>query len=453
LSSYFLVWKKIVVIILTIAVFGLAAHSHNLKTQLDTVKEVKAAEILGAIKDVTLLRSVIKPVALNRVVRPFLKQAAGALCGMIEGGGLARWMANKPLILASQLASEQRAFDRAKHLLERAGYDVVVFKQRPGGGHPLESAIASGSAVGVLDLSVMEIAEDALGCGTGASKTRLEAAGRAGLPSVVAPGGIDSVSLKVPVPPKFRGRVLLESGPGQMLIRSTVAECREIGRILALKLNRHLGPVTVCLPLRGLSRLSSPGQPFHDPDADKALFESLESHLRKGIRVIRVKTTGEETPFLETCARALLMNLKRREKELPMLRSVEFLKEAPQLVLREAARLLQHLSFVSGEWVAPKHGIPHGLYFVLDGTIEVLENDNVVGRFRQKFSLGGKFVVIDSEEKIVCTLQGKWASYSSAARSSRTPPAQPFSPRAVRCRSTASPPAASKAVSSSPPST
>jgi len=46
-------------------------------------------------------------------------------------------------------------------------------------------------------------------------------------------------------------------------------------------------------------------------------------------------------------------------------------------------------------------------------TVEVLdENDRPVGTFKQKlFSIGGKFDVLDLQEKPVCTLQGKWTSW------------------------------------------
>ena len=45
--------------------------------------------------------------------------------------------------------------------------------------------------------------------------------------------------------------------------------------------------------------------------------------------------------------------------------------------------------------------------------VDVLdENDRVVGHFKQKFfSIGGKFVVLDSEDNPVCTLQGKWTRW------------------------------------------
>lgn len=46
--------------------------------------------------------------------------------------------------------------------------------------------------------------------------------------------------------------------------------------------------------------------------------------------------------------------------------------------------------------------------------VEVLdENNTLVGSFKQKlFSIGGKFSVLDAQDKEVCTLQGKWTSWS-----------------------------------------
>ncbi len=47
-------------------------------------------------------------------------------------------------------------------------------------------------------------------------------------------------------------------------------------------------------------------------------------------------------------------------------------------------------------------------------TVEVLdENNNLVGKFKQKFfTIGGKFDVLDANDNVVCTLQGKWTSWS-----------------------------------------
>ncbi len=40
------------------------------------------------------------------------------------------------------------------------------------------------------------------------------------------------------------------------------------------------------------------------------------------------------------------------------------------------------------------------------------ENETLIGSFKQKlFSLGGKFAVLDDEDKEVCMLKGKWTSW------------------------------------------
>jgi len=46
-------------------------------------------------------------------------------------------------------------------------------------------------------------------------------------------------------------------------------------------------------------------------------------------------------------------------------------------------------------------------------TVEVLdENDKIIGYFKQKFfSIGGKFDVLDANNNVLCTLQGKWTSW------------------------------------------
>lgn len=56
--------------------------------------------------------------------------------------------------------------------------------------------------------------------------------------------------------------------------------------------------------------------------------------------------------------------------------------------------------------------VKRGISLVLS-KVEVLdENDRTVGFFKQKlFSIGGKFDVLDTQDRVVCTLQGKWTSW------------------------------------------
>ena len=56
--------------------------------------------------------------------------------------------------------------------------------------------------------------------------------------------------------------------------------------------------------------------------------------------------------------------------------------------------------------------VKRGISIILS-TVDVLdENDNLVGKFKQKFfSIGGKFNVLDANENVLCKLQGEWTSW------------------------------------------
>lgn len=63
----------------------------------------------------------------------------------------------------------------------------------------------------------------------------------------------------------------------------------------------------------------------------------------------------------------------------------------------------------SGE---PVLTVKRGTSFILSKVDVYDGNNNLVGRFKQKFfSIGGKFDILDPDENIVCTLRGKWTSW------------------------------------------
>jgi uncharacterized protein (UPF0261 family) len=142
----------------------------------------------------------------------------------------------------------------------------------------------------------------------------LEAAAKSGTPAIVVPGCVDMVNFGSPesIPAKFAGRKTYAHNPQATLLRTNAAECTEIGKRIAEKVNMSTGPVTVLLPLAGVSALSSPGQAFHDPEADLALFNSIKSNLRPGIRVVEMDATVNDPFFAEACANALLENIRRK---------------------------------------------------------------------------------------------------------------------------------------------
>jgi uncharacterized protein (UPF0261 family) len=74
----------------------------------------------------------------------------------------------------------------------------------------------------------------------------------------------------------------------------------------------------VYLPLRGISVLSSPGGPYHWPEADAALFESLRTNLRKDIPLHELDMNINDPAFATAMANGLLaMGLKRTNTNAP----------------------------------------------------------------------------------------------------------------------------------------
>src|SRR5688572_5909256 len=109
-------------------------------------------------------------------------------------------------------------------MLERAGYEVLVFHATGNGGLALESLIADGLIAGVLDITTTELADELVGGVLSAGPGRLTAAGRRGVPQVISVGATDMVNFHAPetVPPQFDGRTFYRHNANVTLMRTTV---------------------------------------------------------------------------------------------------------------------------------------------------------------------------------------------------------------------------------------
>ena len=280
------------------------------KLMVSTLASGNTAQYVG-VKDIVMFPSIVDVAGLNRISREILSRAAGAICGMVETPPSTG--ADKPIIAASQFGNTTACVDHARRLLEKEGFEVLVFHATGSGGRTMESLIESGMVRGVLDITTTEWADEVVGGFLTAGPTRLEAAARRGVPAVVTPGCLDMVNFYGPdsVPAKFNGRTFYQHNPQVTLMRTTPDECREIGRQIAARLNLSTGPVTVLLPRKAISIISAPGQKFHDPAADTALFEAIRAELRRDIEVIEMDCAINDAEFAEACVRALLKNVGR----------------------------------------------------------------------------------------------------------------------------------------------
>ena len=282
------------------------------KVMVSTLASGNTAPYLGT-KDIVMIPAIVDVSGINRISRVIFENAAGAICGMVEAAEQRRQrpIADKPLIVASMFGNTTDCVNEAKRIVEAAGYEVLVFHATGAGGRAMESLIESGMVAGVLDITTTEWADELVGGILGAGPERLDAAAKAGVPAIVVPGCLDMVNFGEPqtVPAKFAGRTFYHHNPQVTLMRTNAAECAELGRILAEKINRYTAPVTVLLPLQAISVISAAGKPFHDATADAALFGSLQQHLRKDIPVVKLDAEINDPAFARACAEALLTQL------------------------------------------------------------------------------------------------------------------------------------------------
>lgn len=278
------------------------------KVMVSTLAAGNVAPYVGT-KDIVMFPSIVDVSGLNRLSRVLLARAAGAICGMVEV--VPPVVDEKPLIVASMFGNTTQCVSAAKEILEDAGYEVLVFHSTGMGGRIMESLIESGLVSGVLDVTTTEWADELVGGILGSGPTRLEAAGKAGVPAVVAPGCVDMVNFgeSTTVPAKFAGRLFYQHNPQVTLMRTNAEENAELGRILAEKVNAYTAPATLLLPLRGVSVISAEGGTFYQPASDQALFEAVRQHARPGLPVLELDATINDPAFAAAAAEALLKNI------------------------------------------------------------------------------------------------------------------------------------------------
>ncbi len=278
------------------------------KVMVSTVAAGDTSQYVG-IKDVVMMPSVVDVAGVNRISRQIFANAAGAIVGMVETGTLEA--EDKPLITASMFGNTTEAVDQARAIMERHGYEVLVFHCTGAGGRTMEELISEGLIEGVLDITTTEWADELAGGVLSAGTTRLDAAGKAGIPQVIAPGCLDMVNFWAPdtVPEKYQARQLHKWNPSITLMRTGVEENAQLGKIIAEKANAATGPVAIFLPLKGVSILDSPGNEYWWPEADQALFDAIKSNIRSDIPAIEMDCNINDPEFAEAVTGQLLAYL------------------------------------------------------------------------------------------------------------------------------------------------
>jgi uncharacterized protein (UPF0261 family) len=256
--------------------------------------------------DITMLFPVVDLSGLNRFCRAVLENAGRAIAGMARGWRPAPRAEGPerpegPEVAVTMFGATTPCVMGIAARLRALGIEPVTFHANGGGGRALEQWIDRGEFSGVLDVTTTELADELAGGHRSAGPDRLEAAGRRGLPQVIAPGAMDMVNFGPPdtVPAAYAGRRFHRHNSGTTLMRTTEAENARLGAWVADKLNRARGPRAVIVPLRGFSAYDVAGGPFFDPDADRAFAGALGRALAPAVRLVEIDAHINDPAFAE----------------------------------------------------------------------------------------------------------------------------------------------------------
>lgn len=274
------------------------------KLLVSTMAAGDVSPFVGVV-DMTLMFPVTDIAGLNRLSRRILANAAHAMAGMVQGEVPAAGTDERPALGCTMFGVTTPCVQAVRGLLADS-YDVQVFHANGSGGRAMEALAASHLLDGVLDLTTTELLQNLVGGVCDAGPGRLQAATDHGLPWVGSVGAMDMVNWFAPstVPDRFRDRRFHPHNANVTLMRSSADELRRAGHELAERLNRSRAPVRLLLSLGGLSALDAPGQPFHDPLADQALFAAIEERFvpNEQHRLVRVDAHINDPAFAQVAA-------------------------------------------------------------------------------------------------------------------------------------------------------
>jgi uncharacterized protein (UPF0261 family)/ABC-type branched-subunit amino acid transport system ATPase component len=265
--------------------------------------------------DITMMHSVTDVQGLNSISRQVLANGAQALIGMVKarleakqevGAARSRRLTVRSVGLTMFGVTTPCVQQIAAALA--ADWECLVFHATGTGGRSMEKLIDSGAISAVIDVTTTEVADMLMGGVLPADEDRFGAIIRTRTPYIGSVGALDMVNFGPPdtVSPAYKGRRLHPHNPQVTLMRTTEAENEQIGRWIGERLNLMDGPVRFFLPELGVSALDQPGQAFHDPRADSALFAALERTVRQtsSRQLIRVKRHINDPEFASTIVAA-----------------------------------------------------------------------------------------------------------------------------------------------------
>lgn len=237
---------------------------------------------------------------LNSICKSILSQAAGAVLGACST--VVPVAKNRPKVAIISLGKScLRYMVRLTPMLESRGFEPVVFHATGMGGRAMESLIEQGEFVAVFDFALQEVANHVMGSVVTAGENRLEAAGRKGIPQIVAPGASDLIDVQswksLPYELAERPYHVHNRLIGSYL--TNAEERRTIAQAVSEKLAKASGPTAFLLPLKGIQAWDREGQPLHDPVSHEAYIDEFRHRIKAPVEFIELSMHINDDQFVD----------------------------------------------------------------------------------------------------------------------------------------------------------
>ncbi|PHM72323.1 Tm-1-like ATP-binding domain-containing protein [Xenorhabdus sp. KJ12.1] len=250
------------------------------KIMVSTMASGNVAGYIGA-SDIAMLYTVTDLCGLNNISRSILSNAANMMAGSVN------YM--MPLIKASRPSLGLTMFGVTTSCINQltaeldTEYDCLAFHATGNGGTSMEKLASDGELLGVLDITLTEIADLLFDGVLSCPDTRLDIIAEKNIPWVGSAGALDMINFgsKETIPERYRNRTFIEHNAQVTLMRTTPEENYQLGVWIGNKLNKCNGPIRFIIPEGGFSALDCPEQPFYLPAATQAFSDGLEKTVNQ----------------------------------------------------------------------------------------------------------------------------------------------------------------------------
>ena len=238
-------------------------------------------------QDILLINSVVDMQSLNFLSKHILDEAARIVCSLANMPKLTRQ--KKKAIGITCFGVTTPCVDRCTELLEKEGYEILIFHARGvSGGKIMEKMISEGFFTAVLDITTTELIDEIAGGGYAIGNERLRAAVKKNIPYIVCPGAADMINIgpKENLKPEQADHVQYFHNSSLLKLRANKDEMIRLADLFVDRLKDSDGKTHLVIPTNGFDEIDKEGNVFFDPEADAAFARRVKETMPDNVPVI-----------------------------------------------------------------------------------------------------------------------------------------------------------------------